>query len=220
MLLSYLISVILSSSVSNYTPTTVPFDSDNDGLTDVLEYMLDTDMFNADTDNDGYSDWEEIINGYNPLSAIIGDRQVIKRVEIDLCLQQLHYFFNDVKIGSYYVSTGRLNAKTPIGEFEILRKVPVKHYWGVGVSYPNTKWNLEFKKTYYIHSAWWHNDFGVKPKSGGCINMTVPDAEQIYRFLDVGDKVVIYGQTPIQPLMLDDQIKINHNQSASVPLDI
>ena len=43
-------------------------DSDNDGLTDIEEYKVyGTDPKKADTDGDGYSDGDEIKNGYNPL---------------------------------------------------------------------------------------------------------------------------------------------------------
>lgn len=41
-------------------------DSDNDGLIDLEESNLGTDINNLDTDGDGYSDGEEVKNGYNP----------------------------------------------------------------------------------------------------------------------------------------------------------
>ncbi len=45
-------------------------DTDQDGLTDMLETVVwFTDPQIADTDADGYSDGEEINNGYNPLGA-------------------------------------------------------------------------------------------------------------------------------------------------------
>jgi len=42
-------------------------DSDQDGLPDYIEKVLGTDENNSDTDGDGYSDFEEIKNGYNPI---------------------------------------------------------------------------------------------------------------------------------------------------------
>lgn len=52
-------------------PTTlnVPLliDSDQDGLSDMAEYYLGTDPNNVDSDNDTYSDKDEILNSYNPL---------------------------------------------------------------------------------------------------------------------------------------------------------
>ncbi|MFH0853260.1 MAG: hypothetical protein V1853_02540 [bacterium] len=42
-------------------------DTDNDGLSDLLEiYVHKTDPLAADTDNDGYSDQQEVDSGYNP----------------------------------------------------------------------------------------------------------------------------------------------------------
>jgi len=44
-------------------------DRDNDGIPDYLETsVFRTDPMNNDTDGDGYPDWEEILNGYDPLS--------------------------------------------------------------------------------------------------------------------------------------------------------
>jgi hypothetical protein len=42
-------------------------DSDSDGLSDLAEEFMGTDPNNPDTDGDSYSDYEELINGYNPL---------------------------------------------------------------------------------------------------------------------------------------------------------
>jgi len=42
-------------------------DSDNDGLDDRIEFVLGTDRYFADTDQDGFSDYDELKNGYNPL---------------------------------------------------------------------------------------------------------------------------------------------------------
>jgi len=43
-------------------------DTDQDGLPDYMEKILGTDENNLDTDGDSYSDFEEIKNGYNPLT--------------------------------------------------------------------------------------------------------------------------------------------------------
>jgi len=49
-------------------------DSDNDGLSDALEIRYGTNPFNANTDGDGYSDGEEILDlGTNPLIKNTGE---------------------------------------------------------------------------------------------------------------------------------------------------
>lgn len=183
---------------------TTSTDADGDGISDQIELQLGTDASNRDTDGDGYWDGQEIFSGYNPL---VGDknRAVARRVEVDLSRQSMDYYFNNVKIGTMLVSTGRIGVPTPVGEYTISRKVPVKNYRTVtGGSYPNTKWNLLFepKRGLYLHGTYWHQDFGVKPRSGGCVNLAYPDAEKMYHYLDVGDKIIVRGQTPKVPLKL------------------
>jgi hypothetical protein len=49
-------------------------DSDNDGLTDVEELRIGTDLHNPDTDGDGYLDGDEVKNGFDPLKASDGKK--------------------------------------------------------------------------------------------------------------------------------------------------
>ena len=56
-------------------------DSDQDGLPDYIEKVLGTNANNSDTDGDGYGDFEEIKNGYNPLGDkkyTEGEREGVK----------------------------------------------------------------------------------------------------------------------------------------------
>ncbi|GEM_PF-3203661 len=48
-------------------------DRDEDGIPDYLETsVFGTDPMNSDSDRDGFPDWEEILNGYDPLSHYQG----------------------------------------------------------------------------------------------------------------------------------------------------
>jgi len=170
-------------------------DTDSDGLNDDLEIRLGTDLMVGDTDRDSHLDGKEVYSGYNPLSSE-PVRMIGKRVVVDLSDQHLHYFIGDVWVGKMAVSSGQRITPTPLGEFAIERKVPAVHYRGADYDYPNTKWNLQFKPHYYLHGAYWHNQFGKKPMSHGCVNIAYPDAERLYSFLDVGDKVMVVGVTP------------------------
>ncbi|TAN33563.1 murein L,D-transpeptidase [Patescibacteria group bacterium] len=170
-------------------------DIDKDGLSDALETSLGTDLNNPDSDADGYKDGQEVYTGHDPLSPD-KEKTSARRVEVDLAKQQLYYFYNNVKIGAMPVSTGLVSMPTPKGKFTIMRKVPVVNYIGPGYNLPNTKWNLEFKRHYYLHGAYWHNQFGKKPMSHGCVNIAYKNAEKLYNFLEAGDEVVVFGKTP------------------------
>ena len=58
-------------------------DQDMDTLPDGVEWVLGTDIFVADSDGDGYEDWQEILNGYNPDgSGVMSDemKEVVESV--------------------------------------------------------------------------------------------------------------------------------------------
>jgi len=50
----------------------IELDSDGDGLSDIKEKEIGTNILNPDSDGDGYSDGEEVAAGYNPLEAAAG----------------------------------------------------------------------------------------------------------------------------------------------------
>lgn len=170
-------------------------DTDKDGLNDDLELKLKSDLKNPDTDGDGHQDGEEVFSGWSPTEA--GDiRLKDKKIEVDLSQQKLFYYASGVKLGEVAVSSGVRAMPTPTGQFQILQKVPIVNYRGLNYSYPNTKWNLRFKSGLYIHGAYWHNNFGKKAMSHGCVNVGYADMEKLYNFMDAGAEVIIYGQTP------------------------
>lgn len=170
-------------------------DTDNDGLVDALEIALSTDLKKSDSDGDGFADGLEVFTGFSPTKGKYV-RETDKRVEVDLANQRMNYYLKGIKIGTILVSTGRAPLLTPTGDFNIIRKRPVVNYGGATYSYPNTKWNLEFKKGYYIHGAYWHNMFGKKSMSHGCVNVAYKDMEKFYSFMDIGTPVKIVGKTP------------------------
>jgi hypothetical protein len=44
-------------------------------------------------------------------------------------------------------------------------------------------WVVYFKRPFAIHSAFWHEDFGV-PRSYGCINVSPQDGKTVFEFVD------------------------------------
>jgi hypothetical protein len=169
-------------------------DSDRDGLWDDWEIALGTDLLGADTDGDGYPDGREVRQGYDPLSP--EPRAIAKRIEINLAEQRLRYYAGGIKLDEFPISSGLKATPTPVGQFSVLAKRQTVYYAGPGYSYPNTRWNLMFKRgqglNYYVHGAYWHDDFG-KPKSHGCVNVphTYEYMGRLYDLADVGTPVAI-----------------------------
>lgn len=182
----------LSKEKKKFPKPLIDRDTDNDGLTDEEEINLGTDYQNTDSDSDGFLDGEEVGHGYSPL--LLGEEKLEKRIEVSIATQTLSYFIGDLLIRSVKVSTGLPGYDTPKGEFDVLKKLPVIHYKGMDYDYPNTKWNMRFKfhkaGSYYIHGAYWHNQFGKK-KSHGCVNVSYHDVERLYNWSDEGIKISI-----------------------------
>lgn len=169
-------------------------DSDNDGLWDDWEIALQTDRLNSDTDGDGHNDGLEMKHSYDPRAA--GGEKLLKRVEVNLKTQKLAYFFGNTKLDEFLISSGVPRTPTPKGTFTVLEKRPVVHYKGANYDYPNTKWNLVFKRgrgyNYYIHGSYWHSQFG-KVKSAGCVNVphNYEYMGRLYDWTEVGTKINI-----------------------------
>lgn len=120
-----------------------------------------------------------------------------KYIQIDLSEQRLRAYEYGVEVQTFLVSTGKPGYATPIGKTAVMAKIPVMTYaWSYGPNNPNNynlpgvKWNLRFRKHHYIHSAYWHKNFG-RVMSHGCVNTSIPDAEKIYAWADVGTVVEV-----------------------------
>ena len=168
-------------------------DSDQDGASDHWEIRLGLDILNPDTDGDGYSDGTEIDHGYDPSAA--NEEKLTKEIKVNIGKQELAYYFNGIELEKFLISGGVKSMPTPMGEFSVLHKVPSKTYGGAGFNfyYPDTKWNLHFTTRYwryYIHGAYWHNNFG-QPMSHGCVNVRYDQMKRLYEFSEVGTKIEI-----------------------------
>ncbi|HSD12437.1 MAG TPA: L,D-transpeptidase family protein [Patescibacteria group bacterium] len=171
----------------------IDVDSDKDYLNDAFEIAIGTGILNADSDGDLYLDGTEVAAGYDPRDKAPVKKE--KLISVSLAKQQLTYTFGSATLASFPISSGVKRMPTPPGTYKVLDKVPVKHYGGPGFGFdlPNTKWNLHFttgRWRYYIHGAYWHNNFG-HPMSHGCINVAYKNMEALYDWAQVGTKVVI-----------------------------
>ena len=104
----------------------IQVDSDKDYLNDKWELVLGTGLMNPDSDGDLYLDGTEVAARYNPLSTHL--TQLEKVLKVDIATQTLSYYFDNKLFDSFLISSGVNGMNTPEGEFNILDKVPVKHY--------------------------------------------------------------------------------------------
>ncbi len=169
-------------------------DTDGDGLYDFLEIWFGTRVDTQDSDADGFADYDEVMFGFSPTSSL--PTKLSRKVEVNLTRQEMSYMVEGMGVHVFPVSTGNPVTPTPVGEFSIQRRVPVMRYTGRGYDYPGVKWNMQFFPRYYLHTAYWHNDFGKRTRSHGCVNMREKDAAILYKYSEVGMQVSIIGKTP------------------------
>ena len=170
------------------------FDYDGDGLDDWVELWFGSSIGIKDTDRDGTNDFDEVVRGYNPVS--LDNDRFPQRIVVDRTKQRLYYYVANIKLFNWPVSTGNPATETPSGRFVIDKKIPNKRYIGPGYNLAGVRWNMQFKPSYYIHAAYWHNDFGIRTHSHGCVNMRLEDAALLYSYIDIGTPVSVIGETP------------------------
>ncbi|MDP3970279.1 MAG: L,D-transpeptidase family protein [bacterium] len=119
-----------------------------------------------------------------------GRTDVAKYVRVDLSEQRMYAYEQGYLVNSFLVSTGLSRTPTPPGEYHIQRKLYSHLYSGPGYYLPNTLYNLQFRSGYYLHGAYWHNNFG-HPMSHGCVNISYHDAAWLFDWMQVGDLTVI-----------------------------
>lgn len=118
-----------------------------------------------------------------------------KRLEVNLTEQKIYAWQGDRIVYEFPVSTGRPGYETPTGDFTVWRKVKYQVYRGgtPGTStyynLPNVPYSLFFTgdkapkyKGYAVHGAYWHDDFGIKRRSSGCVNLPIIAAGKIYHW--------------------------------------
>ena len=118
-----------------------------------------------------------------------------KFIKVDISEQKLTAYEYGVEVKNFLVSTAKPGFKTPIGKTTVMAKIPIMDYvWNYGpgdkrnYNLPNVKWNLRVFPHIYIHSAYWHHNFG-HPMSHGCINTSIPDADWIFHWAEQGTAV-------------------------------
>jgi hypothetical protein len=124
------------------------------------------------------------LSPYLPLEA--------KRLEIRLADQVVIAYENDQPVFMSRAATGAHfsdgNYTTPTGHYITSRKRPSRHMAAGDRAAPNSydlpgiPWvSYLTKNGISFHGTYWHNDFG-KPRSHGCINLSIEAARWVYRW--------------------------------------
>lgn len=117
-------------------------------------------------------------------------------LDIDLSTQTAVLFEGTRAIYATLISTGKTHSNkdqdhsTPTGEWRIREKHITATMDGDGTAAGDMPYSIEavpyvmyFHKSYAVHGAFWHENFGVK-MSHGCINMAPLDAKYVFFHTD------------------------------------
>lgn len=147
----------------------------------------------TDVDGDGR---QEIITAPGR-NTIQGRTDYYQYIEVRLDEQRLYAYENGIIKKTFLVSTGIKKYPTPPGEYWVQAKILRKDYeWSYGPDHPDNydikdvDFNLRFYQGYYLHYAYWHNNFGHR-MSHGCVNINRENSEWLYNWAEVGTPVII-----------------------------
>jgi lipoprotein-anchoring transpeptidase ErfK/SrfK len=112
-------------------------------------------------------------------------------IDVNLSEQRLYAYEGDTLVNSFIVSTGTWQTPTVTGSYKIWIKLRSAAMSGPGYYLPDVPYIMYFYKDYGLHGTYWHNNFGT-PMSHGCVNLSIPDAEWVYNFTQVGTVVNVH----------------------------
>lgn len=133
---------------------------------------------------------------FTPISPEVPSRE--KRIEVSLDQQEVRAFEYNRLVLRTRISSGIPDPKpryngiptiTPTGKFYVIRKMPYRHMGDANLTsdlnayeFPGVPWVTYFHFTgVAFHGTYWHSDFG-RPRSHGCVNMRIEEAQWIYRW--------------------------------------
>ncbi len=112
-----------------------------------------------------------------------------KYILVVLSEQKLYAYEGKKLIYEYLISSGTSDHQTVTGVFKIwikLEETTMSGGTGADAYYlTGVKYTMYFYGDYGIHGTYWHNNFGT-PMSHGCINLSEPNAEELFYWAEVG----------------------------------
>jgi hypothetical protein len=105
-----------------------------------------------------------------------------RHVEADLSRQVLALIDGGQVVATYHISSGAPGTPTVIGSFRVYLKTP-------GFNAKGMLDSNYFIRGYAIHG---YIDVPAFNASHGCLRVPIPDAGRIFRWLKIGDRVIVY----------------------------
>lgn len=134
----------------------------------------------------------------SPNAGVLGETSLDdnKWIEVDISEQRLYMKDHGNVVNSFLISSGKWYP-TPRGEWRIWIKLRYARMRGgskaLGTFYDlkNVPYTMYYNQGYGIHGAYWHNNFG-NPMSHGCINMKPEEAGVVFKWAQVGTRVIVH----------------------------
>jgi lipoprotein-anchoring transpeptidase ErfK/SrfK len=112
-------------------------------------------------------------------------------VKVNLRTQMAFVYAGDILVGESSVSTGRDHYETETGHFTVQGKEANHFSKKYKAPMPYTMW-FDAAQGVALHAG---GDPGVR-SSHGCVHLPLSFAQQLYKVLKVGDRVVIVDEDP------------------------
>ncbi len=193
-------SLLLSFALPVHAATTSSadmLDTDNDGLTDMLETKFGTDIHNPDSDGDSFPDGLEVQMAYSPTST--QPQLLEKSIFINLKAQTMEKRVMGIAVKTFPVSGGLPKTPTPVGEYKVLSKSP--RAWSSAAKLWMPDWMAFTNRGHGIHELpeWpggkkeGANHLG-RPASHGCVRLGVGPAKEMYDWAPIGTPIKIVAK--------------------------
>lgn len=126
-------------------------------------------------------------------------------IEINIFEQTLAVYENNQMIFATLVTSGSSRTFTRPGLFKIYEKLDATDMAGelgeeAAYYLMSVPWTMYFDDSRALHAEYWHDHLGYK-SSHGCVNMSFPDSDWLFKWSHLGDWVYAWdpsGQTPIE----------------------
>lgn len=120
---------------------------------------------------------------------------VSRNIDVNLTTLTTTLYENGQVVASYPVSPGKPSTPTSTGNFRIYAHIALQDMGCTATSTYCTKnvpWVSYYNGDEALHGAYWHNEFGIRGVSHGCVNMRIPDAKFVYTWAPIGTQVSVH----------------------------